>query len=321
MSSDLTEYLRAIGRVPLLTSAEEIVLGQQVQRWLHWEDGGPDAAPRKVQRIGRRARDRMVEANLRLVVSNAKAYRGRGIDVMDLIQEGTLGLVRAAEKFDPAKGYKFSTYATWWIRQGITRALQKFGSLIYLPGTPYGLSAKALRTRDAFYSQHGRKPSEEELAELVGAPAAKIKEALELAARSRYLLSLDAPRAGESDEGPCSSLLSRIPDQSSLVDPLESLDRDMAVAAMHDAIEMLPATQKDLMEHQLMDGSLANWARKEGISRPALSNRINKIHQKVRAHIDGTGAAANESDALNDPCVVCMAEITRSLQRLDLLAA
>jgi len=128
-------WLAAAGRQPLLTAAEEVHLGQAIRRWMDWE-GGPELAPAPVQRRGLRARDRMVAANLRLVVAVANKYRGkisaRHHCLSDALQEGTIGLQRGAEKFDPARGYKFSTYAYWWTRQAITRWIDQ-QDLIRLP--------------------------------------------------------------------------------------------------------------------------------------------------------------------------------------------
>ena len=119
-------WLAAAGRVPLLTPAEEVHLGAMVREWQDWP-GGPDAAPAPVQRRGRRSRDRMIQANLRLVMNVAKRYHRaierRRLAPEDALQEGTLGLMRACEKFDPTRGFKLSTYATWWVRQGLTRWL------------------------------------------------------------------------------------------------------------------------------------------------------------------------------------------------------
>ena len=125
-SDPITWYLASIGREPLLTPAEEIELGNQVQTMMRLlEEGERDYTDleKKLLRIGKRSKQRMMKANLRLVVSVAKKYQGKGLELLDLIQEGSLGLERAVEKFDPTRGYKFSTYAFWWIRQSMTRAI------------------------------------------------------------------------------------------------------------------------------------------------------------------------------------------------------
>ena len=142
-------YLRDIGRIPLLTNEEEIVLGRQVQRLMTLiemkkelsldNDGLAEAMDISIKQVkrelreGERAKDKMVTSNLRLVVSIAKKYTKRNMELLDIIQEGTFGLIRGVEKFDPGKGYKFSTYAYWWIRQGITRAIAEKSRAIRLP--------------------------------------------------------------------------------------------------------------------------------------------------------------------------------------------
>ena len=139
-------YLAEIGRVPLLNHADEIRLANGIARGC------------------KRSKDRLVEANLRLVVSIAKKYRNRGVSFLDLIQEGNLGLIRAAEKFDPSKGFKFSTYATWWIRQAITRAIADKGRTIRIPVHMVEKVNKYHRTHRRMVQGLGREPSEEEIA-------------------------------------------------------------------------------------------------------------------------------------------------------------
>ena len=134
-------YLQNIGRVPLLTPAEEIELGNQVQKMMILTEDGQlteknkefTSQQKRTIKIGRRAKERMMNANLRLVVSVAKKYQGKGLELLDLVQEGSLGLERAVEKFDPTRGYKFSTYAFWWIRQSMTRAIACQSRTIRLP--------------------------------------------------------------------------------------------------------------------------------------------------------------------------------------------
>ena len=130
----IRDYLRAIGKTPLLTPAEELELARAVQLMLPLlEIDTPTPEQLTVINKGKQAKNRMIQANLRLVVTIAKKYQNRGLDLMDLVQEGSLGLERAVEKFDPTKGYKFSTYAYWWIRQSVTRALQIDSRTIRLP--------------------------------------------------------------------------------------------------------------------------------------------------------------------------------------------
>jgi len=135
-SDSIGHYLSSIGRVPLLTAAEEIELAHHVQnmkKLLETPEIERSRRNRHLIKIGKRARDRMMAANLRLVVSVAKKYQNQGLELLDLVQEGAIGLERAVDKFDPAMGYKFSTYAYWWIRQGMTRAIDNSARTIRLP--------------------------------------------------------------------------------------------------------------------------------------------------------------------------------------------
>lgn len=171
-------YLRAIGRIKLLSAAEEIELARRIQ-------------------IGDElAKKRLVQANLRLVVSIAKKYQGRGLPFLDLIQEGNLGLIRAAEKFDPERGYKFSTYATWWIRQGITRALADKSRTIRVPVHMVETINVLRKTTRKLSQELNRRPTMEELAKAMGVSLAKIKDIL---AANRVPVSLDTPYGEDED--------------------------------------------------------------------------------------------------------------------------
>jgi RNA polymerase sigma factor (sigma-70 family) len=180
-------YLDDIGRHPLLTKADELRLGEAVQRGLAASEElsrsvacGPErrAELEGYVRAGAEATDAFVKSNLRLVVSVAKRYLGSGVPLLDLVQEGNFGLIRAVEKFDPEKGFKFSTYATWWIRQAIGRGIANTGRAIRLP-VHAGEQLLALRMEQAaFEACHGRTPDCEELAEAAGLPVRKVEELL-----------------------------------------------------------------------------------------------------------------------------------------------
>ncbi|WAL62227.1 sigma-70 family RNA polymerase sigma factor [Thermocoleostomius sinensis] len=183
-------YLRSIGRTSLLTPAEELELAKAVQAMLPLLTlESPTAEELAIIRRGKRAKDRMIQANLRLVVTIAKKYQNRGLDLLDLIQEGSLGLERAVEKFDPTKGYKFSTYAYWWIRQGVTRALQTDARTIRLPVHIQEKLSKIKTTTKALAAQTGRKPTADELA---AALDITLEELRSLLAQQRRCASLDA---------------------------------------------------------------------------------------------------------------------------------
>ncbi|MCM1981742.1 sigma-70 family RNA polymerase sigma factor [Lyngbya confervoides] len=155
----MSQYLQAIGRVPLLTAEQEIELGRAVKAWQEHPDPSPTVEAR-----GRRAKRKLMEANLRLVVHMAKKYRDRGLEFDDLIQEGSIGLDRAVEKFDFARGYKFSTYAHWWIRQAIARGIAERSRTVRLPVHVWEKVNKLKRSRREFWQAQGRNPSMAELA-------------------------------------------------------------------------------------------------------------------------------------------------------------
>ena len=181
-------YLNGIGKTALLTAADEVELAKRIEAGLyaqHQLDTRKrlgDARKRElaaVARDGQAARNHLLEANLRLVVSLAKRYTGRGMPLLDLIQEGNLGLIRAMEKFDYAKGFKFSTYATWWIRQAITRGMADQSRTIRLPVHLVEQVNKLARIKREMHQTMGREATDEELAEESGIPASKIADLLD----------------------------------------------------------------------------------------------------------------------------------------------
>ena len=220
-SDPITWYLATIGREPLLTPAEEIELGNQVQTMMRLtEEGDRELSDleKKLLRIGKRSKQRMMKANLRLVVSVAKKYQGKGLELLDLIQEGSLGLERAVEKFDPTRGYKFSTYAFWWIRQSMTRAIACQSRTIRLP---VHLSERLTAIRKVSLDlahKLGAMPSRQEIAEAMAMP---IEELDGLLRQSLTTSSLDAPVNG--DEG--RSFLGDLIADSSEEEPLDRVER------------------------------------------------------------------------------------------------
>ena len=214
-------YLSTIGREPLLTAAEEIELGNQVQTMMHLLEEAKESysdKERKLIRVGKRSKERMMKANLRLVVSVAKKYQGKGLELLDLIQEGSLGLERAVEKFDPTRGYKFSTYAFWWIRQSMTRAIACQSRTIRLP---VHLSERLTAIRKVSLDlahKLGALPSRQEIAEALNMPLDELDGLLRQALTTS---SLDAPVNG--DEG--RSFLGDLIADSSNAEPLEQVER------------------------------------------------------------------------------------------------
>jgi RNA polymerase primary sigma factor len=198
MSADAVQiYLRAIGRTPLLSAAEELELARSVQLMLSLVAiDQPTVEQLALIQRGKRAKNQMIQANLRLVVTVAKKYQNRGLELLDLIQEGSLGLERAVEKFDPSKGYKFSTYGYWWIRQGITRALQTDARTIRLPVHVQEKLSKIKITTRKLVEQLGRKPNSDELAEALGMTVTELRVLL---VQQRQCASLDSLVGQEQD--------------------------------------------------------------------------------------------------------------------------
>ena len=225
-SDPVSWYLSTIGRIPLLTPSEEIELGNQVQVMMQFtEDGSREfdeasltTKDRRMLRIGRRAKERMMKANLRLVVSVAKKYQGKGLELLDLIQEGSLGLERAVEKFDPTRGYKFSTYAFWWIRQSMTRAIACQSRTIRLP---VHLSERLTTIRKVSLDlahKLGAMPSRIEIAEAMDIPLEELDSLLRQALTTS---SLDAPVNGEEGR----SFLGDLIADSNLDEPLDVVEQ------------------------------------------------------------------------------------------------
>ena len=225
-SDPISWYLATIGRIPLLTPAEEIELGNQVQQMMTLTEDGSIAVDsdqfsshdRRMIRVGRRAKQRMMKANLRLVVSVAKKYQGKGLELLDLIQEGSLGLERAVEKFDPTRGYKFSTYAFWWIRQSMTRAIACQSRTIRLP---VHLSERLTTIRKVSLDlahKLGAMPNRLEIAEAMDIPVEELDSLLRQALTTS---SLDAPVNGEEGR----SFLGDLIADSSADEPLDIVEQ------------------------------------------------------------------------------------------------
>ncbi|GGT23739.1 hypothetical protein GCM10014713_15870 [Streptomyces purpureus] len=201
-ADQIRDYLRQIGRIPLLTADQEVALGERIQAGLRAEQQIADTATptpelERLSRDGRRAKDQMMEANLRLVVSIAKRYTGRGMLFLDLVQEGNLGLLRAIEKFDPAKGFKLSTYATWWIKQAIGRALADQSRTIRVPVHMTEEINRLTRVRRDLTTTLDRDPTPEELATALDIPVARV---LQIQGYDRTPVSLHTPLGDDGGE-------------------------------------------------------------------------------------------------------------------------
>ena len=217
-------YLKEIGRVPLLTPEEEVDLALKIQA------GGPE---------GEKAKQRLSEANLRLVVSIAKRYVGRGMQFLDLIQEGNLGLIKAVEKFDHTKGFKFSTYATWWIRQAITRAIADQARTIRIPVHMVETINKGKKVSSQLLHEYGHDPSAEEIAERLEMPVEKVREIMRVAQEP---VSLETPIGEEED----SHLGDFIPDDDAPV-PAEAASQTLLKEQLADVLKTLTPREEKVL--------------------------------------------------------------------------
>ena len=287
-------YLNGIRKTALLTAADEVELAKRIEAGVYaahlLEESGDDlpqqraADLRAVARDGRRARAHLLEANLRLVVSLAKRYTGRGMPLLDLIQEGNLGLIRAVEKFDYSKGFKFSTYATWWIRQAITRGMADQARTIRLPVHLVEQVNKLARIKRDLHQTLGREATNEELAEESGLTPEKVADLLD---HSRDPVSLDMP-VGSEEEAPLGDF----------IEDAEATDAESTVISglLHDDMRRVIATLDDReqnvirLRYGLDDGqprTLDQIGRQFGLSR----ERVRQIEREVMVKLrDGDRA-------------------------------
>jgi RNA polymerase nonessential primary-like sigma factor len=294
-------YLRDIGRVPLLSHEQEITLGRQVQELMALEElreelglraGGQEpsletlaaeaglTAPllRRRLQAGRRAKERMVAANLRLVVSVAKKYTKRNMELLDLIQEGTIGLVRGVEKFDPTRGYKFSTYAYWWIRQGITRAIAEKSRTIRLPIHITETLNKLKKGQRELSQELGRTPTVTELAVAVDLPEDEVKDLL---CRARQPVSLET-KVGDGEDTELLDLLA-----GDGAGPDEMVASECLRGDLRALLEQLPELQGRVLRLRYgMEGdepmSLTSIARTLGMSRDKTRSLERRALEEIR---------------------------------------
>ena len=249
-------YLKEIGNVPLLTSEEEVELAKRVEQ-------GDEEAKKK-----------LTEANLRLVVSIAKKYVGRGMPFLDLIQEGNMGLMKAVDKFDYTKGYKFSTYATWWIRQAITRGIADTGRTIRVPVHMVETINKTLRMTRTLLQELGREPTPEEVAERLNVPVARVREVLKI---SRDPVSLDTP-IGEEDD---SHLGDFIEDDTAL-SPADSAAFSMLREELATALESLTERERQVVRLRFgLEDGRARTLEEVGKEFNVTRERIRQIESKA----------------------------------------
>jgi RNA polymerase primary sigma factor len=254
-------YLREIGKIPLLTAEEELALAQRVVKG------------------DKRAKDQMAEANMRLVVSIAKRYVGRGLDLLDLIQEGNTGLLRAVEKFDPDRGFKFSTYATWWIRQAITRAIADQARTIRIPVHMVETINKLIRIQRQLLQDLGREPTPEEIGREMEFSPEKVREILKV---SQEPVSLETPIGEEED-----SHLGDFIEDSDAVVPVDAASFILLQEQLDSVLHTLSEREKKVIQLRfgLTDGhprTLEEVGREFGVTRERIRQIESKTLSKLR---------------------------------------
>ncbi|MBQ0911681.1 RNA polymerase sigma factor [Streptomyces sp. RM99] len=290
-SSDLfRQYLREIGRIPLLSAAEEVDLARRVEAGLFAEeklrltpdlDSGLALDLDRLVVMGRVAKRRLIEANLRLVVSVAKRYVGRGLTMLDLVQEGNLGLIRAVEKFDYARGYKFSTYATWWIRQAMSRALADQARTIRVPVHVVELINRVVRVQRRMLQERGYEPTPQEVAAHLDLAPERVGEVLRLAQEP---VSLHAP-VGEEDDVALGDLI----EDGDAASPVESAAFLLLRQHLEAVLSTLGERERKVVQlrYGLVDGrprTLEEIGRIFGVTRERIRQIESKTLNKLRDH-------------------------------------
>ena len=299
-------YLKEIGKVPLLSAAEEIDLAMKIEAGVaaaaeldKAEEEGRELERREKRRLGRveqvgiDAKQQLIEANLRLVVSIAKRYVGRGMLFLDLIQEGNLGLIRAVEKFDYTKGFKFSTYATWWIRQAITRAIADQARTIRIPVHMVETINKLVRIQRQLLQELGREPTPEEIGKEMGLPAERVREIQKI---SQEPVSLDTP-IGEAEDSPLGDF---IEDDAAVVPP-DAASFSMLQEQLSKVLDGLAERERKVISLRfgLEDGhprTLEEVGREFGVTR----ERIRQIESKTLAKLRHPSRSSKLKDYLED---------------------
>ena len=291
-SEDLVRtYLREVGKYPLLRADEEVALAKSIEagtkaaeRLGRVSNGAAPLSPRTRARLlgevedGERARRKFIEANLRLVVSIARRYQGYGLPLLDLIQEGNLGLLRAVEKFDWRRGFKFSTYATWWIRQGITRGLADRSRTIRLPVHVAEIVVRLRRAETEMAADLGREPTDEELAQRLDLDVDTL-QAYRLTAMDTVSLSAPLGEAGDAE-------LHEFLEDQTCDQPLEEAVRSKAADELREILDTLSTREKRILELRfgLVDGR-ERTLEQVGVEFSLTRERIRQIEAKAMAKL------------------------------------
>jgi RNA polymerase primary sigma factor len=283
------DYLKQIGKVPLLNAEQEVELAKRIEAGLFAEEKLAEGSGvlradqsidlEQIAEDGRRAKDHLVEANLRLVVSLARRYAGRGVLILDLIQEGNLGLIRGVEKFDYTRGYKFSTYATWWIRQAISRAMADQARTIRLPAHIVEAINKLARVRRQLLQHLGREPTPEELAAELDMTPEKV---IEVQKYGREPVSLHTPLGEDGD-----SELGDLIEDSEAIQPGDAAGFTLMQEQLHSVLDTLSEREAGVvsMRFGLTDGqpkTLDEIGRVYGVTRERIRQIESKTMSKLR---------------------------------------
>lgn len=279
-------YLKEVGRVPLLTAKEEVNLAKRIESGRRAREvlarGVKSDVQRRTLRMliedGWAAREHLVTANSRLVISVAKKYMGRGVPFLDLIQEGNIGLIRATKKFDYRRGHKFSTYATWWIRQAVTRAIADQGRTIRVPVHMGDQINKLLRQSHQLTQRLGRDPTTEELAQALEVPPKKVEVMIQVARRP---LSLETPTDNEED-----SVLGDFVKDDESPEPVEVATQNLLREQLKEVLDSLPPREVRILQlrYGLLDGksyTLEEVGRKMGVTR----ERVRQIEAQALSRL------------------------------------
>jgi RNA polymerase primary sigma factor len=279
-------YLKEVSRVPLLTAEEEVQLAQRIERGRAAREELAQGSVSPKRRLDLRrliedgwdAREHLITANSRLVISVAKKYMGRGVPFLDLIQEGNIGLIRATKKFDYRRGHKFSTYATWWIRQAVTRAIADQGRTIRVPVHMGDQINKLLRVQHQLTQRLGREPSVEELAEALDVPPKKVENMIQVARRP---LSLETPTDDEED-----SVLGDFIEDDEAPPPDDTATYNLLREHLGEVLNGLPPREVRILQlrYGLLDGqayTLEEVGRKMGVTR----ERVRQIEAQALSRL------------------------------------
>src|SRR5512137_56408 len=294
-------YLKEVSRVPLLTATQEVELAQRIERGRMAREELARGNVSKRRRIelrkmiedGWAAREHLITANSRLVISVAKKYMGRGVPFLDLIQEGNIGLIRATKKFDYRRGHKFSTYATWWIRQAVTRAIADQGRTIRVPVHMGDQINRLIRVSHQLTQELGHDPTSEELAEALEVPVKKAEQMIQVARRP---LSLETPTDEDED-----SVLGDFIEDADALAPAEAVTQNMLKEQIQDILLSLPPREVRILQlrYGLLDGqayTLEEVGRKMGVTR----ERVRQIEAQALSRLRHPSIRRKLRDYLGD---------------------